>query len=321
MKGIKSGLGKKMAAGFGIMILIMIVLGSVALWKMHGVKLQSVMLDQEYVAELRLCNTLESLGAQTMYLMHGYGLTQEKQYLDEGMKILGKIRESVNEIKTFAAASPQLADLREAVTAIEAGTSEYETLVSETVKKNQQISENRETLSKAAAQYINACYQFLNNQKDSLETETVAGFKADKLSERLKKITLINEVIDLGNATRLATHKSVALRDPEVIRKAQGNFDLIEKKFKTLVSFSELEENLRQIEATRSAAQAYRKTMNELLENWLALQETGKKRDTLANHLLELTRSAAVKGIEDTEKSPQIRCLPFLPFLCCLLSV
>ncbi len=302
MKGLKSGLGKKMAAGFGIMILIMIVLGSVALWKMRGVRLQSVMLEQEYVAELRLCNTLESLGAQTMYLMHGYGLTEEKHYLDEGMKTLGKVRESVNEIKTFAAASPHLAELREAIAAIEAGSSEYETFVSETVKKNKQIAENRETLSKTAAQYMDACYLFLDNQNDSLEAETVAGFKADKLSERLKKITLINELVDLGNATRLATHKAVALRDPEVIRKAQGNFDLIEKKFQTLLSLSELEENLRQIETGRSAAQTYRKVMNEFIENWLALQETGKQRDALASHLLELTRGAAVKGIEDTEK-------------------
>ncbi len=302
MKGLKSGLGKKMATGFGIMIMTMIVLGSVALWKMRGVQIQSVMMDQEYVEEVKLCNNLEGLGAQTMYLMHGYGLTEEKHYLDEGMKFFGKIGESVQNIKTFAAASPHLAELREAITAIEAGSSEYETFVKETVKRNSQIAENRETLSDAAVQYMDACYLFLEAQNDALEAETVAGFKADRLSERLKKITLINEVVDLGNATRLAAHSAVSLRDPEVIRKAQGIFDLMEKKFQMLLSLSELEENVKQVEMTRSAAQTYRKAMNGLLDNWLALQEIGEKRDALANHLLELTRNAALKGIEDTEK-------------------
>ena len=49
--------------------------------------------------------------------------------------------------------------------------------------------------------------------------------------ERLEKITLANEIVDLGNATRVACFKSQAQREPKLIEEANSNFDQMKTRF------------------------------------------------------------------------------------------
>ena len=48
------------------------------------------------------------------------------------------------------------------------------------------------------------CNEYLAGQNERLEKELFEGIKAEKLTERLQKNILINDVIDIGNATRIA---------------------------------------------------------------------------------------------------------------------
>jgi len=302
MKTFKSGLGKKMGLGFGSLILIILALGAVILWKMSGVRDHGVMLEQEYVPQVRMSGNMERMISQTMYNMIAYELSEEKHYFEEGSKTLEKVKSAVRDTKTFAETSPRLAELKTAAADAETKVSEYEKFVAETLKRNEQIAENRKSLQASGMQYMKSCYNFLANQNNALETEMVAGFDAEELSQRLKKITLTNEVVDLGNATGIATFKAQALRNPEIIRDAQKNFDIMEKKLQTLLSVSELEEDIKEIEKVGAAAREYETAMNALFENWVALQEVGRQRKAVGDQILELTQTAAEKGMDETEK-------------------
>ncbi|MDM8549204.1 methyl-accepting chemotaxis protein [Desulfobacterales bacterium HSG2] len=299
MKNLK--LGVKIGMGFGIVILIMLLLGSVSAWRMHSVKGRSVMLEQEYVPEVKVANNLERFSQQTMYHMLGYGLSEEKDYFEKGMKSLDEVKGYISKAEELAADSPHLTKLPKIISNIKDKISEYEKLVSETVKRNEEIAENRSSLDRAAAEYMKNCYTFLSHQSETLETELFAGFEPDRLSERLMKITLINNVVDIGNETRLSTFKSQALRDPRFIREAQENFDVMEKKFQELLSVTRLEENIREINTIRSASQAYQKAMKALLANWENLQKLNVRREETATRILKDARAAAKKGMAETE--------------------
>jgi len=301
MKGFKS-LGMKIALGFGTLIFIMLILGVTASFKMWGVKTESMTLDREYVPEVKVANNLERFSLQMMYNMTGYGLSEDKGYLEEGMKNLEEVKQHIMKAKELAARSPHLVKLREAMPDIEAEFSEYEKLVSETVKRNEQIAKNRQQLDEAATKYMESCYNFLTHQTEALEAAMVAGFKPDKLAERLMKITLANNVIDMANETRVLNFKSQALRDPQLIRDVQKNFDRMERKFQEILSLTRLEENIKEINDTRTAAHAYKNAMDDLLKNWLAVQELGKQRNATAEQVLENAQAAAMKGMSETEK-------------------
>ena len=94
------------------------------------------------------------------------------------------------------------------------------------------------------------------------------------------KITIVNDIIDLGNDTRVRNFKSQALREPKFIQEAQKNFPKMEEMFEKLRSTTRQEVNLKQIAATREAANQYKAAMESFLKNWLALQEVGKKRQS-----------------------------------------
>ncbi len=300
MKNLK--LWIKIGMGFGLLIAIVLTLGSIAAWNINKVENESIKLNSEFVPEMKIVSNLERFSQKTMYNMLGYGLSEKKKYLEDGKDNLEKVKQQIDEAKKLEAGSLYLADLKEALPNIEAGVLKYEELVNETVKKDELIDENRNALDKAAKKYMDNCYSFLVSQNETLKTEIFAEFEPERLNERLKKITLINNVIDLGNATRIATFKSQALRNPELIRNAQKNFDLIEKKLPELLSMVRLEENIKEINNIKAAADAYKKAMNSLLTNWLDLQKTGDHRGEAAEEILKNAEAIVTKGMAETEK-------------------
>ncbi|QTA88348.1 HAMP domain-containing methyl-accepting chemotaxis protein [Desulfonema magnum] len=294
-------LGTKISLGFGLLIVIMLFLGITAAWNMSNVKDQSGVLDEEYVPQVKIAGNLERFLLQTMFNMRGYGLTGEKEYFEEGKKKLEAVKKYVTEAKDLTASLPQLTKFRDAIREIEAEILAYEKFTNETVERNEQIAKNYEMLNDSAGRFMESCDAFLGHQNETLETEMFAEFEPARLSERLKKIILVNKVIDLGNATRVATYKSQTLRSPQHIRDAQKNFDVMEKNFQELLSFTRLNENITRIHKINEAIGVYKNVMNDLLTNWLALQELDKKQSAAAGRVLESVQAVVVKGMTETE--------------------
>jgi methyl-accepting chemotaxis protein len=163
------------------------------------------------------------------------------------------------------------------------------------------MDQNRKVCDEAAKAYMTACSDFLASQNKSQSAEFAdSNTKSEKLAERALKLTLANDVIDLGNTVRIANWRSQAQRDPEVMTVALKNFEEIDKKLNELKAITKQEANLKQIEACREAGAAYKKGMETLLANWLAREEIGKQRGITANAVLDAAKSTAFKGMEDT---------------------
>ena len=64
--------GPKMGLGFGIVILLALVLGGIASIIMSGVRTKSIILDQEYIPEVAVSNELERTTRQIMFYMRAY---------------------------------------------------------------------------------------------------------------------------------------------------------------------------------------------------------------------------------------------------------
>ena len=78
------------------------------------------------------------------------------------------------------------------------------------------------------------CNDFLAGQNKEMEADIAEGLSAEKLNERLEKITIVNDIIDVGNATRIAAWQSQAQREPKIIQDAYANFDVMKDKFSAL---------------------------------------------------------------------------------------
>jgi methyl-accepting chemotaxis protein len=296
----KMKLGTKIAMGFGILIVISLLLGGMAVYQMGTVSSESDKLAHEYVPEVAVANEVERYSLLTMYAMRGYALSEEEAYLTEGRKRLGEVSAALDKARALAEKAVHLEKLKGQVDAATTAVKEYSELAEQTVNKNQAIAENRLAMNKAAETFMTNCSEFLGTQNEAMKKEFGEGAEVYKLEERLGKINTVNDIIDLGNAVRLAAWKSQAQRDPKVIQDALPLFEAMNKKFEELKAVTKQAVNLKQIDNTKAAAEEYKKGMTDLLNNWLALQEVGAKRTTTAQKVLDAAQTTSAAGIENT---------------------
>lgn len=291
-------LGLKLGLGFGLLILIAMILGGLAIFNMGQVSTDSERLANEYVPEVAIANDLERNSLMTMFAMRGYALSEEAAYWEEGKEQLAKVDEMLKKALDHAQKFPTLVELKEDVTKAKAGVEKYTAQAKETNRLILALAKDRERMDKTAGIYMKNCVDFLASQNDAMQREIYSGATPSKLDERLQKISIVNDIIDLGNDTRVKNFKAQATRDPEVMRSAMETFPKMKVKFEELSKITRAKANIDQIKNTHNAAKGYEEGMKQFLDNWLALQQLSQERGQSANEVLKAAQDTAIAGVE-----------------------
>jgi methyl-accepting chemotaxis protein len=328
-------LGKKIGVGFGTLMLLMAFLGGLAVWNIGDVRQHITYLTTENIPEVQVANDVERSALSTMYAMRGFVMSHDPTFWETGVAELGKVKTFLGNAKTLGASSPRLAKLTDAATAAETSALEYERLALETKATIEAMTAERTKLSETAKKYMDNCYAYLAGQEKSLREEITgksqpaaapapaaeaapapeaapatvveaapaavgAAVTPEKLVERADKITVVNNIIDLQNATRLAVWKGQAINDVTALESVLKNFDDADKLFETLKATTRQEANLKQIELTRAAGMEYKAGMVALIEDMKKLAALGVTRGAVAAQVLKQAQDTAKLGMDDT---------------------
>ena len=317
-------LGLKIGMGFGLLLMIALILGGLAIKEMKVVQTKSLTLSQEYVPEVAVANDIERSSLLTMYNLRGYVYTEEKSFLDLGRTKLEEAKKYLMQAEELANKSPHLNVLKSAAIQAKTNIADYENLLNQTVEKNNAVDKIRLQLNTSAQTYMQTCQDYLLMQNkslqddlatykteiDSLQTKstsqdsglnTVITALITKVTERTVKLNTINEIIVLGNEIRVAVWKSQAQRIPALITEVEKKFTEINTKLDQIKSITKQEVNLKQIETIRASGESYKTAMNELLRETLSIQELNTKRGVTADALLKSAQDTANAGIEQTK--------------------
>lgn len=158
------------------------------------------------------------------------------------------------------------------------------------------LSRYRDQMDEAAGTYVSNCDAFLEGQHEKLTKD---------LLERNAKITLVNDIINLGNETRIGAFKSQALRSPEVMKAALENFSHIGRKFEELEKITRSPEDLRRIEDVDAAGRKYQTAMKAFLENWFTMQDLAVELQKAGNKVVDACKTTANAGIDTTDDIAQ----------------
>lgn len=295
-------LAAKIASGFGGLILIAIALGGLAVVNMLGVKTHSTMLSKEFVPEVSVATDIHAAANRAMYQMRGYNMTENPQYFELAQEEFTAVDKALAKAVDLEKGSKNLVKLAAQVQASEKARSDYGKLSEEAKKVVESMAKTREQLLAAADSYRQNCNDFLTRQNEAMLADTRTNAGSAKIAERLKKITVVNDIIDLGNETRLAAWKSQALRDPQIINDAVPNFDRMDAMFNDLRAITRNDVAIKQIADTRTAALEYKSAMTLLLQQWETLQNLGTKSDETAASLIGATRITADDGLSRTQE-------------------
>ncbi|MCP3901117.1 MAG: methyl-accepting chemotaxis protein [Desulfobacteraceae bacterium] len=223
---------------------------------------------------------------------------------------LGKAALMENAIKTIGGISGHISDIRKITRAAEdikridatqSAGKDYQNAMRQFLveyKKGSMASTRilnrfRGEMDKNAGIYVKNCDEFLKGQQENLTKD---------LLERNQKISLVNDIIDLGNSTRIGAFKSQAMRSPEVMEDALKNFPKIDAKFVELKKITRLQADLDRIEDVITAGNSYKNAMIKFLENWLVLQELGNKRGVAGQAVIDACKTTADAGMQATDR-------------------
>jgi len=139
------------------------------------------------------------------------------------------------------------------------------------------LDEHRREMDLAAGDYVNQCAGFLSSQQQKLAVD---------MHERHGKITLMNDIIGLGNETRIKTFKSQALKDPAIMEEGQKEFAKINEKFEEIRKITRIGLDLKRIDEIQESGSAYKEIAGDFLTGWYKLLDLDKTRNTLGQKVI-----------------------------------
>jgi methyl-accepting chemotaxis protein len=294
-------LGSKIGFAFGLLIMITLALGGIGILNMMAIGKEADQLSRQFLPEVKTANELERRALLTMHAIRGYCLTGNLDSLKAGRGELESLRMALSRAQSLANDYPALATLRKNIDKAQDALKNYEDLLNQSEEQEGALFSARLIMDQAAAAYMIGCYGLLTDQNQAMGIEITEGATAKRLTERLNKITLVNNVIDLGNLVRIANFKSQASRKPDLIKSSLHFFDQIDQKLAELKGITRLEQNLSQINDIKSASDVYKDAIETYVKSLTTLQKLDKQLEAMGNNLLLVARTTAEAGLRQTQ--------------------
>jgi methyl-accepting chemotaxis protein len=299
------GLGAKIGTGFALLILIAMGLGGLAVVKMKQVETGAQMLANEYVPEVAVANNIERTAFSTRLAVLGYGYTGGVSYLEEANEHIKELVGHIDTADKLAVEAKNLVALKDQAATVRKAVSNYQTALTETEKLTAEIAGIRTVVLEAGPIFVNEAAAFITSQNEAFVGEVAAGAEAAALLERVAKINLANDIVDVGNTIRIAAWRGQAERDNQVISAVMPRFDDINTMLDELIKTTRQKVNLDQIEAVRKAGNDYKTAMTDFLRVNTRMDEVAGERTTYGNEVAQASLATATAGMEGTDRIAQ----------------
>jgi methyl-accepting chemotaxis protein len=253
----------------------------------------NIILIQERVQKTNLVNDIIDLGNEIRLSVWRSQAEQNTELAKQALELFPRAEQKFTELRQITRLQQDI----DRITNTQSAANSYKSAINKLIDEGGTESVKKQ-LDDSAKSYMTNCNDFIKGQNQNL-AEEISNFKKT-LTERHGKITVVNDIVDIGNVTRLAAWRSQAERSPELIQNAQSNFDEMDKKFEELRALTRLQVDLDRINKTKTSALGYKTAMNGLLTNWLAVQELGKKRGLAGDAVLAKSQEISKAGIDQT---------------------
>ena len=302
-------LGAKIGAGFGLTIVLAIALGSLALWRMQQVSDQAEILSNEYVPEVRHANAIERLIYDMRMENTRFVLTLADEHRAAADQLLDELKQQLDETEAFADEATHLTKLGPAVAEAQRLLAEYRRTGERVAQAAEAIGRSRTTMDDSASTFVAATGTYLASQDrqateefDALggtmvETETQVA----ALHERKEKSKLMNDILDIGNASRVAAMKALGERDAaalEAVRQRLNQVDGLIERLKPITRSAEDREVLDEVHASE---ESYNNAIATVIASLHEMEAAITEWVVAGNQMLEQAQLTAKAGVEGAQ--------------------
>jgi methyl-accepting chemotaxis protein len=292
----------KMALGFGLITLLLIIVGAIAVINLLQIQTDSIRLRDEYVTEVEIANNIERFAQKVMYEMRGYGFSLEGSFYTAAQEARGELLDWLAAAEDLAAQYEELAALANNVEIASAAEARYAVLADQTVEVVDTIVAARRVNDEAAGVAVRNVSDFLDSQNVAFEREINGGASTNALQERLFKINRTNDVIDIINGGRIANFRGQLLSDPTVLDDALTDLQRVPGIIAEIRTVTRQQVNLDQLAAMESSARDYQAAVQSIRDAYAELGTLNQGRTTTGNEVLAAAETTAVAGVDATKQ-------------------
>lgn len=254
----------KLAAGFGLIICILVVLGIFSIFEFNAIEDDSKVIAGHYLPEADIANSLERQTMTITNLINNFSLTRNNTFLEEATLKTDKLRQFIEEVSARTSNHEADRDLMKTLNEATKTLNDYELLMNNMRQISNNLEKSRENMDEASAAFLDFCYDFLRSQEASLAYEIDAR-RAKRVM--LEKITLINNVIDIGNFMRVKNFKAQAAHDFSNQNDIEELFNRMEGYIENLETLDAGEDSDYYLQNIRTTAENYRTAVVDFIDN------------------------------------------------------
>ncbi len=294
----KKRLASKIGGGFGLLLMVILAVGALAVMKMTGVNSLQEQLDRTYLEQVATVSAVERNWARAIFDLRGYAMTNDKTLLQKGQESLAAVRGSLRKALELAQAFPQLAVLQKRAMTALGKLDAYEKLVAQTKEAKDQLVDYQDFMDSAQDQFYQNAYELLHEENQGLAKEMASGAPQERLVAHQGRVVLLSQIIEMGSQAWLSRYKLLTSTDAATVNAIQKNVEDMRLKYDDLVSMCRLEPQVQmKAAASRSAAEQYKSVLAGWLEQWQNLEELRHKREALAADITALAQGASDDGL------------------------
>jgi methyl-accepting chemotaxis protein len=298
MKNMK--LSVRLALGFGLLLLVILVLGAIGTVSLQRVGRLSDSLSTENVPEITLANEIERHALALVPSLRDYGYTDDGVFLGEVQAQLGVVKQALADAKAQGNSSLRLAGLKEAAVQGETAVADFEGLTEQRVRLTGELDTERLDAYAAGTNFISICSRFLERQTEAMEGKINAGIDGDQLEANLSRIGCLSSIVRSGNQLLGNTWKAESKRDPRLLEDSLGLLDQINGQLDQLEKLNDFANDLKKITECRASSQRYRGAIKRFQEKWEERENLARQQTALAARLVELAQKVSAVGLGDT---------------------
>ena len=259
-------LGQNLALGCGLIISMVCLIGLISIWMIHGLKMHITAVSMEAIPASQKSQSIITNLIRSEIHRRAFIYNAKRDQYTECVSFLESAK---NQLQKRAKQQKQ----EESISRINKDLGKYE----ETIAAIETIHQKRDMvlkeLDQASSQFLDNSQLCLKQQVESLETEMAAGLNYNRLSERLKTISRIYKLIEIGNQLSIAFYKTQTLKDDLYSKETLSQFDQIETIISDINSFARLKETLLCLSQMKTAIANYKSVISRFLRDFNQLMQ------------------------------------------------
>ncbi|MGO8943031.1 MAG: methyl-accepting chemotaxis protein [Syntrophobacteraceae bacterium] len=296
-------LGAKIGVGFGVLVLLALALGSLAVWNIRAVQTTAERVAKVYMPQVKLASDLERDFLQAVFGVTVYASTQDGKFLDLGKKALAEVKKDLKDGEQLASRYTDLASFRDKTEKTGIRINQFEQQVNQAAVKYYDLTRNYEQLEETDRHFKDIANRLLSEKLSTLRTYISSGENGDELLEQLTKVSLLYELLDLNNQILLAASTARSQGDLKTIDGAKRTIESIQERLDALGAMTHSDAGLSLVQSLRTASNLSKDALADLVSIWSAVEEINKRRGVTGNAVMALIHDTHEAGIDDTRKA------------------